>query len=356
MGLRFYSLTLLNILDSTIMKIAPGFQFPENYQAAVLSAADAPLDILTKQFDDLKHGEVWIQIKASPINPSDLAMLQGTYPHKKTYPFVPGLEASGIVVASGGGFMANFLLGKRVACSASEYGDGTWAAFMKVKAGNCIPLIKALTFEEAASAIVNPMTALALIERVKQSGYNAFVNTAAAGALGKMIIKLAKQENLVPINIVRRAEQVVELQNIGGEIVLDSSLSDFEKTLEESFAKQDPRIILDAIGGEFPNVLLSLAPAESTLVTYASLSKEFLHLHPAPIIRFGKKVEGFHLAQWSSKQSKLKLIKTTRKAQKLIADGTLASHIHQTFSLTKINASIAVYSKEMSKGKWVLVF
>jgi len=339
-----------------VMKTASNFNVPKTYQAAILKGANSPLEIVQQNFSDVKQGEVWIQIKASPINPSDLAMLQGTYPHKKTYPFVPGLEASGLVVASGGGFMANFLLGKRVACSASEYGDGTWAEYMKVKAGNCIPLSKKLSFAQGASAIVNPLTALALIERIKKSGHKSFVNTAAAGALGKMIIKLAKQENLIPINIVRRAAQVAELQNLEAEIVLNSSLPDFEKQLQNEYSKQDPRIILDAIGGAFPNQLLTLAPSESTLVTYASLSQEMLLLHPAPIIRFGKKVEGFHLAHYISKQSKLKMIKTVRRAQKLIADGTLASHVHQSFALSEINKAIGNYTTEMSKGKWVLVF
>ncbi len=338
------------------MKQIANFTSPKTFKATELTADNAQLVEVEKPFDELKNGEVWIQIKASPINPSDLAMLAGTYPHLKTYPFVPGLEASGIVVASGGGFMANFLLGKRVACSAPATGDGTWAEFMKAPAANCIPLRKKLSFEQGASAIVNPLTALALTERVKKSDSKSFVNTAAAGALGKMIIKLAKAENLIPINIVRRPAQVDELKALGATVVLDASQADFEKHLQEQYETLKPLVILDAIGGEFSNTLLSLAPNESTLVTYASLSKDFLHLHPAPIIRYGKKVEGFHLAYYLSHQSKLKLIGFTRKAQKLMIEGTLASHIHHKFSLPEINQAIAIYSNQMSDGKYILCF
>lgn len=338
------------------MKTAAHFSFPNTYQAAVLPEAGKSLNIEEKPFSELQKGEVWVQIKASPINPSDLAMLDGTYPTKKLFPLVPGLEASGIVVASGGGFMANFLLGKRVACSAPETGDGTWAEYMKVPAGKCIPLIKNISFEQGASAIVNPITAMALIERVKASGSKAFVNTAAAGALGKMIVKLAKNEGLVAINIVHRPGLVDVLKSHGVEHVLDSSQESFPEDLRKLCNSQNPKIILDAVGGNFSDVLLEAAPENSTLVAYASLEKDLLHINPAPIIRFGKKIEGFHLAHWVAQQSKLKLIKTSRKVQRLIVDGTLASPIHKTFSLDETNSAVQAYQKEMSKGKWVLRF
>ena len=99
------------------MKVLKNHSLPSNFKAAVLKGDNAPLEIEQHEIDSLKKGEVWIKMMAAPINPSDLAMLTGEYPHRKTYPYVPGLEGSGLVVASGGGFMANFVLGKRVACS-----------------------------------------------------------------------------------------------------------------------------------------------------------------------------------------------------------------------------------------------
>ena len=213
------------------MKIIKNHTLPETYKAAILKAPSVPLEIENRKIDGLKKGEVWIKMKAAPINPSDLVMLTGEYPHHKSYPYAPGLEGSGLVVASGGGFMANYMLGKRVACSSSERGDGTWAEYMKVSAGNCIPLVKALDFEQGASALVNPSTALALLERVEQGHHKSFINTAAGGALGKMIIKLAKKKNLTSINIVRREAQVQELKAMGATIVLNSTDANFNDHL-----------------------------------------------------------------------------------------------------------------------------
>ena len=338
------------------MKVLKNHILPTEYKAAILKGDNASLEIELRKITPLKAGEVWIKMKAAPINPSDLAMLTGEYPHKKTYPYAPGIEGTGRVVASGGGFMANFVLGKRVACSSSDTGDGTWAEYMKVSAGNCIPLISALSDEQAASTIVNPLTALALVETVKQKESKAFVNTAAAGALGKMLNRLAKQENLTVINIVRREGQVKELQSLGAEIILNSSLKSFENDLKTEYDKHQPTVILDAVGGHFSNVLLQPAPDETTLVSYASLTRDMIQIHPVPIIRFGKKLEGFHLAFWFKKQSRIKLIKTTRKVQKLIVDGTLTSNIAGRNSIEDINSAIKQYTEHMTEGKSILLF
>lgn len=318
--------------------------------------AGSPLVMQNRDMLTLTKGEVLVQIKAAPINPSDLMMVAGLYPHKKQYPFVPGLEASGLVVASGGGFMANFMLGKRVACSAPETGDGTYAEYMRLPATNCIPLLKKLDYLSAAGAIVNPLTALALIERIKVGGHRSFINTAAAGALGKMLNKLAREENLTCINIVRDAAQVEMLKSLGATEIINQNSTDFDSKLAAFFTRHNTTIVLDAIGGNFTYGLLQLAPSGAVVIAYASLSKEMIHFNPSSFIRYGKRIEGFHLAHWIGQQSRLKMLIMARKAQKLIADGMLASHVANRFNLSQINEALASYSAQMSAGKHVLVF
>jgi len=61
-----------------------------------------------------------------------------------------------------------------------------------------------VSVSSAASGIVNPLTVLGIIDTVKKTGNNGLIHTAAASALGRMIVKLAKKENINLINIVRR--------------------------------------------------------------------------------------------------------------------------------------------------------
>src|SRR5207344_2572498 len=96
------------------------------------------------------------------------------------------------------GFYANWLVGKRVSCRAPEDGNGTWAENMVCPADLCVPLRQSVTLEQGSS----------LLQIARQEKRPAFVQTAAASALGRMLPRLAKRFGMESINIVRRREQV----------------------------------------------------------------------------------------------------------------------------------------------------
>ncbi len=112
-------------------------------------------------------GEVLVEMAASPINPSDLANISGGYQVQK-WPFTPGLEGSGVVVKAGKGLLPSMRSGKRVACSPDPGGHGTWAEYMKTSAMRVVPLPGEVAMEQGAMMLVNPMTAMALLELAQQ--------------------------------------------------------------------------------------------------------------------------------------------------------------------------------------------
>ncbi len=72
----------------------------------------------------LKKGQVLIKVEAAPLNPSDVYFMQGLYGDivKMNYPLSPGWEGAGTVVATGGGFLAWLVKGKRVAFTKADEG------------------------------------------------------------------------------------------------------------------------------------------------------------------------------------------------------------------------------------------
>lgn len=77
-------------------------------------------------------GQVLVQVHFAPLNPSDIANLKGAYAsngiYTYSYPLAGGNEGSGTVVKSGGGMMANRLVGQKVAMARtskdSHYSNG----------------------------------------------------------------------------------------------------------------------------------------------------------------------------------------------------------------------------------------
>ena len=136
----------------------------------------------------------------------------------------------GRVVASGGGFLAGRLVGKRVACGGQSDGDGTWAEYFVADATGCIPLKKSVSTQQGASLLINPLTAVGMLDDARRAGARALLQTGAASQVGRMVSRLAADQGTPLVNVVRRAEQVRQLRDAGASHVLDSSDPSFGAT------------------------------------------------------------------------------------------------------------------------------
>jgi NADPH:quinone reductase len=295
-------------------------------------------------------GEVLVLMEAAPINPSDLSMLQGTYNTKPNYPFVPGLEGCGVVVAAGSGMLPRMRLNQRVACSPMPGGQGTWAQYIVTKATRCIPLKKHVSQEQGATLLVNPMTALALMDVAKQGKHQAVVNNAAGSALGKMLIRMAQQFQIPLINVVRREEQVQELQQFGARYVLNSSLPNFDQTLKDLALELNATLFLDAVGGAATSSFVQASPKGSTILLYANLSEELFQVEPRRILQENKTITGFSLGNYTAQKSILQLLSLTRQVQKYVGN-ELKTQVAANYSLAEINQALEQYKSHMSQGK-----
>ena len=137
-----------------------------------------------------KPGEMVVRIRAASLNPSDaknvLGRMEGT-----TLPRTPGRDFAGVVVDG-----PAKMLGTEVWGTGGDLGftrDGTHAELLVVPVGGVRPKPKHLSFEEAAAAGVNFVTAwLGLIEVARfQSGEIALAS-GAAGGVGSAVTQIAK--------------------------------------------------------------------------------------------------------------------------------------------------------------------
>ena len=196
-----------------------GNSIPKRMKAIRQQKAGGTLSFEEVEVPHPGPGEVLVKMDAAPVNPSDLAVLKGGY-LERSYPFTPGLEGSGTVVAAGSGLFPRLRLGSRVACSPKQGGDGTWADYMLTSAMNVAPLPKQISSEQGAMMLVNPMTAMAFMQMVREGKHKAMVNNAAASSLGKMLIRLSISRGIPLINIVRKEEHVSALKALGAIHVL----------------------------------------------------------------------------------------------------------------------------------------
>ncbi len=301
------------------------------------------------------RNEVLVKIAASPINPSDLAFLVGRYAFKKPLPVIPGAEGSGTVVAAGPGMMGRYFLGKRVACFAPEEGDGVWAEYVVASTkGGVMPLHQSVSLEQGSMSAVNPLTAIAFLELIRAGRHKAIVQTAAASALGQMVIRLSRNEGVHVINIVRRDAQAEFLKGLGATTVLNSDAGDFGQQLRDACRQYGARLAFDAVAGSLTQQLLDALPKGGRVTVYGGLSRQPAHASPEQLIFGNKVVDGFWLVPWLDRMNPVQILMVWRRAQKLLTTD-LQTAIRARYSFKDVKEAVTKYVGQMTGGKVLLV-
>jgi len=242
-------------------------------RSLVKSSGELELSLVSVPVPDPGPDEVVLRVEAAPINPSDLglllgpadmrtAKLTGTPERPVLTAVIPapalqaikarigvsmpvGNEGAGVVVATGSSDAARALQGKAVAA----LGGAMYSEFRCVPVVQCLVLPAGATPADGASAFVNPLTALGMIETMRREGHTALVHTAAASNLGQMLNRLCRQEEIGLVNIVRRADQEALLHRLGARHICNSGAASFLADLTEAIAATGATLGFDALGG-----------------------------------------------------------------------------------------------------------
>lgn len=274
------------------------------------------------------EGEVLVKVALASINPSDVMFIKGMYGHARRKGRPAGFEGVGTVVASGGGEAADGLVGKRVSFVSGASGWGAWAEYSVAAVAGCIPLIDGVKDVDGAAMIVNPLTALAMFDIVRQEGEKAFILTAAASQLCKLIMNVAREEGFRPIAIVRRDDQIPLLEAEGAAVVLNATAPDFAKRLAETCKAEKPRIFLDAVTGPLAGAIFAAMPRRARWIVYGRLDATTTPIpEPGQLIFMGKRIEGFWLTEWKRTTDAARLAAADLEAQTRFVDGRWATDV-----------------------------
>jgi NADPH:quinone reductase len=242
-------------------------------RSLVRSSGELELSLVEVPITPPGPGEVLVRVQASPLNPSDHGLLFGgadmdaavaagtslrpivTAPipasamrhlaGRLNQSMPVGNEGAGVVVETGSSETARALMGKSVAM----LGGGMYSQYRTVGVDQCLVLPEGATAADGASAFVNPLTALGMIDTMRREGHSAMVHTAAASNLGQMLHRLCEVENIRLVNIVRSDDQESLLRGMGASFVCNTRSAHFAEELGESVAATGATIAFDAIGG-----------------------------------------------------------------------------------------------------------
>lgn len=343
------------------MKGTPALTIPEKMKALLLvddgystTRSDARLDSMAAYVHygeigvpDPGPSQVLVKVGLASINPSDVMFVKGLYGQPRHRGQPAGFEGVGIVAAAGDSPEAQRLVGQRVAFATGLSNWGSWAEYAVAEAAVCIPVIDSVKDADAAAMIVNPLTALAMFGIVKEEGEKAFVLTAGASQLCKLMMGVARDEGYRPIAIVRRDDQIEMLKQAGAAQVLVETAPDFAARLQEVMRAEQPRVFLDAVTGPLAGQIFNAMPKGARWIFYGRLDTATTPIpEPGQLIFMRKRIEGFWLTEWMRKSSLETKIATIREAQMRFADGRWATDIN---AVVPLEDAVAMVPAEHAK-------
>jgi len=294
--------------------------------------------------------DVIIKIHAAPVNPSDIAFIQGIYNVVKPLPAIPGFEASGKVVDAGKN--VSELIGKSVSCFVQDDRSGTWSEYVVANKDDIILLKDKMDMDQAACFTVNPFTAYGMFEIALMRESKAIIQNASGGQVASFIRMMAVENDIKVIDIVRKKESAEKLISDGAKYVLIESDDDFQDSLKNLVTQLNATVAFDAVGGNLSGMMYNVMPADSELVVYGGLSgKPITDIDVMEVIFNNKIVSGFNLMDWKAELDEGKFEEISEKLQDKFIAGDYKTSIRESYLLDDIVAGLRSYISNMSSGK-----
>jgi NADPH:quinone reductase len=203
-----------------------------------------------------KAGEALVKLAAIGLNYIDVYHRTGLYPLPR--PFIPGMEAAGVVEAIGEG-VTEVAVGDRVAYAMQP---GAYAEYAAVPAWKLVNVPAEVTFEQAAATMLQGMTAHYLVTSVHplKAGETALIH-AAAGGVGLLLIQLAKRLGARAIGTVSTEVKAALAREAGADEVIRYTEQDFEQETRRLTGGRGVAVVYDSVGRDtFLKSLNCLAP------------------------------------------------------------------------------------------------
>jgi NADPH2:quinone reductase len=190
-----------------------------------------------------KANEAVVKLAASGVNFIDVYFREGRY--KAPLPVVLGQEGAGVVTAVGADVKL-VKAGDRVAWCGLQ---GSYAEYAAVAADRLVPIPAGVTDRQAASAILQGMTAHYLSHDTfpLKSGQTALVH-AAAGGVGLLLTQMAHNIGARVIATVSTDEKAKLAREAGADEVILYTQSDFEEETKRLTGNKGVDVVYDSVG------------------------------------------------------------------------------------------------------------
>ena len=169
------------------------------------------------------RGEIRLRVHAAAVNPTDTYVRDGSRAERQRKdppPYVPGMDAAGVVDEIGEGTDTELHVGDAaMAVVVPDGSHGAYAEYVVVPAASAVRAPSGASAAEAATLPMNAMTARLALDTLALAPGQTLAVTGAAGALGGYVVQLAKADRLTVVADASEADEPL-VRELGADVVV----------------------------------------------------------------------------------------------------------------------------------------
>lgn len=317
-----------------------------------------PREVLSlQQVDEPEpgHGQVKVKVKAAALNFSDILLCQGRYQVTPSFPFTPGTELCGEIVAVGPE-AGEWKTGDLVYGSPhSEAGaGGAFADVTLMQADEIFAVPPGMPAEQAAGFLATYQTSwVALHTRGQIKAGDVVLVHAGAGGVGSATIQLAKAAGATVIATAGGAEKKELLRRLGADIAVDYRSEDFVAVVKESTEGRGADIIYDPVGGDTYDRSTKCIAFEGRILIIGFSSGRFAQAATNHVFVKNYSVVGVHWGNYRKMRPEV-ITQADSALTELYAAGQIAPYVSKVLPMSELPDALDALADRRTTGKVVV--
>lgn len=295
-------------------------------------------------------GQVLVDVRACGVNFPDVLLSRGLYQFKPAPPFVPGGEASGVVLAVGAG-VTSVAPGDRVAATLLY---GAFAERICVPELAVVKLPDAVGFEVGAATLLTYATTYhALVDRAAIAAGETLLVLGAAGGVGIAAVELGALLGAKVIAAASSADKLAFCREHGAAHGIDYAAEDLKDRVKALTSGNGVDVVYDPVGGPLAEQALRGTAWQGRYLVIGFASGEIPKIPLNLVLLKGCQIVGVFWGSFAMRDP----ARNRQHAEQIfawVAEGKLRPAIDTVLPFTDASTALGRLEQRQVKGKLVL--
>ena len=325
---------------------------PTNQTSIEITQPGGPevLQATSRDMPVLTDSQVLIKVAAAGVNRPDVFQRMGFYPPPPGVTDIPGLEASGTIVAVGSA-VQRWKVGDQVCALLS---GGGYAEYAVADEAICLPIPEGLSLTDAAALPETCFTVWHnLFERAElQAGEWLLVHGGSSG-IGTTAIQMASAMGIKVIATAGSDEKCAACEKLGAVKAINYREQDFVQACQE-ITGTGVNVILDMVGGDYVQQNFAACAPKARIVNIAFLRGSKVEVDLLPLMLKQLVLTGSTLRAQPIENKARIAAGVESQVWPLIAQGKFKPVINSIYPLAQASDAHALMESNQHIGKLLL--